>query len=177
MVPASVVITLIENAPHHLLLQALLFDKPHLLESHLPKEALLSLAWPRLLRVRFLSSDIVLQAELCIVKAEPRCYFFRGDEADVPLGWADPRYFLIEIDWTHWDYSLKDLSGEGSTARYCILHMLRTWDRLAAGIGSQLRPILSKGEEAEIIIISLILDWICSYSISNDSKIIIPPNP
>lgn len=44
MVPASIVITLIENAPHHLLLQALLFDKPHLLESYLPKEALLSLA-------------------------------------------------------------------------------------------------------------------------------------
>jgi hypothetical protein len=44
MVPASIVITLIENAPHHLLLQALVFDKPHLLESYLPKEALLSLA-------------------------------------------------------------------------------------------------------------------------------------
>lgn len=54
--------------------------------------------------------------------------------------------------------------------------MLRTCDRLAAGIGSQLRPILYRWEEAEIIIISLILDWICSYSISNDSKIIIPPN-
>ena len=98
MIPAYVVIALVEDVPHRLLLQALFLYKPNLLEFHLPKEALPSLARPRLLRVRLLCRDLMLKAELTIINAESRCHFVRGDEADVPLGWADPRDLLVEID-------------------------------------------------------------------------------